>query len=187
MLIIPFNRSYWVLPGKLMAGEIPAAQTTEATIEKLNALAGCGIKTVINLMEATETDHDGNPFYDYSQHLQSLNMRMIGMPIVDLSIPNKVEMTDILHRIDENIKNELPVYVHCWGGIGRTGTVVGCYLIQNGYANRENVFDYINYLKRTTNAAHRASPETEEQMEFVRQWEYLSKPKSYSTKVLLKN
>ena len=79
-------------------------------------------------------------------------------------------MTDILHRIDENIKDGLPVYVHCWGGIGRTGTVVGCYLIQNGYANSGDVFEYIDYLKRTTNAAHRTSPETDEQMEFVRQW-----------------
>src|SRR3712207_6971239 len=23
-------------------------------------------------------------------------------------------------------------YVHCWGGIGRTGTVVGCYLVEHG-------------------------------------------------------
>jgi len=171
MNILPFDRSYWVLPGKLMAGEIPAAQTTQATIEKLTALANCGIKTIINLMETTETDYDGNPFYDYSQHLQSLNRSMIRMPIVDLSIPSVDEMKNILSRIDESIQRGKPVYVHCWGGIGRTGTVVGCYLIQNGYANQENVFDYIDYLKRTTNAAHRSSPETDEQMEFVKQWE----------------
>ena len=24
------------------------------------------------------------------------------------------------------------VYVHCWGGIGRTGTVVGCWLVRHG-------------------------------------------------------
>jgi len=170
MSILPFDRSYWVLPGKLMAGEIPAAQTTQATIEKLTALANCGIKTIINLMETTETDYDGNLFYNYELHIKTLNISMIRLPIVDLSIPSVDKMKNILSQIDESIQQGKPVYVHCWGGIGRTGNVVGCYLIEHGFANRENVFDFIDYLKRTTNAADRLSPETEEQREFVRQW-----------------
>jgi protein-tyrosine phosphatase len=35
-------------------------------------------------------------------------------------------MTTILDAIDESMTAGKPVYVHCWGGMGRTGTVIGC-------------------------------------------------------------
>lgn len=28
------------------------------------------------------------------------------------------------------------VYLHCWGGIGRTGTIVGCWLARNGFPGK---------------------------------------------------
>ena len=34
-------------------------------------------------------------------------------------------MTAILNAIDESMTAGKPVYVHCWGGAGRTGTVIG--------------------------------------------------------------
>jgi protein-tyrosine phosphatase len=34
-------------------------------------------------------------------------------------------MVRILNQIDMCIKYDKPVYVHCWGGKGRTGTVIG--------------------------------------------------------------
>ena len=40
----------------------------------------------------------------------------------------------ILDEIDGAILNGKTVYVHCLGGIGRTGTVVGCYLVRHGIA-----------------------------------------------------
>lgn len=57
--------------------------------------------------------------------------------------------------------------MHCWGGIGRTSTVLGCYLLKHQFANAENVFEYISYLKRTTPIASSVSPETIEQVEFT--------------------
>ena len=34
--------------------------------------------------------------------------------------------------IDEAMSAGKAVYVHCWGGVGRTGTVVGCWLVRHG-------------------------------------------------------
>ncbi|WP_374108489.1 hypothetical protein [Nostoc sp. XA010] len=34
-----------------------------------------------------------------------------------------------LPPIDRALNGQEKVYVHCWGGIGRTGIVVGCYLV----------------------------------------------------------
>ena len=39
---------------------------------------------------------------------------------------------DILARIRAEIAAGRVVYVHCWGGKGRTSTVVGCLLIDDG-------------------------------------------------------
>lgn len=167
MKIIPFERSYWVIPGRLLAGEIAAAMNRENTLIKLESLAECGIKTIINLMGADETDHFDHLFYDYSQHVGDYGMEMKRVPVRDLSVPTEKQMTEILNMIDACHAENKPVYVHCWGGIGRTGTVVGCYLIRHGYALTENVLSMIEYLMRTVNTNGRTSPETIEQIEFV--------------------
>jgi protein-tyrosine phosphatase len=95
---------------------------------------------------------------------------MLRYAIKNLNIPTESFMVEILNKIDEQIAPDKRVYVHCWGGVGRTGTVIGCYLIRHGFAEPENVIDTKNYLKRTTNIAHRNSPETEEQCQFVLNW-----------------
>jgi protein-tyrosine phosphatase len=91
-------------------------------------------------------------------------------PIKDLSIPTVNQMVAILNKIDEQIAVGKKVYIHCWGGVGRTGTVIGSYLIRHGYAQPDNVIDTINYLKRTTTISQRDSPETEEQCLFILNW-----------------
>lgn len=166
----PFNRSYWVASNKLLAGEIPAARTAEETEEKLKALADCGISVILNLMEADETDSSNQPFYEYSLHLEQLGMQMIRLPIEDLSIPTVAEMNEILATIDRCNADGKAVYVHCWGGIGRTGTVVGCYLIDAQLATTEDVFTKIDELRSSTSTIDRPSPETIEQIKFVEQW-----------------
>lgn len=135
--------------------------------EKLIGLKECGIKTVINLMEKEEKNYEGILFEDYIPILKEMGINTYRMPIKDLSIPTFEEMSAIIKLIDESIDKNQPVYVHCWGGIGRTGTVLGCYLLKHQFVNAENVFEYISYLKRTTPIASRVSPETIEQMEFV--------------------
>ena len=79
-------------------------------------------------------------------------------------------MVEILDLIDKcNLENKI-VYIHCWGGVGRTGTVVGCYLIRHNLANKNNVFETIDYLKRTTSISNRMSPETNQQKDFILSW-----------------
>ena len=36
---LPFERSYWVIPGKLLAGEYPAAADPDEAYRKLDGLA----------------------------------------------------------------------------------------------------------------------------------------------------
>jgi protein-tyrosine phosphatase len=82
-------------------------------------------------------------------------------------------MFEIIQLISALIQEGKKVYLHCWGGIGRTGTVIGCYLIENQMASTENVMQTIDYLKRTTPIKDRRSPETDEQMDFILDWPVL--------------
>ncbi|WP_247232298.1 dual specificity protein phosphatase family protein [Telluribacter sp. SYSU D00476] len=166
---LPFERSYWVTDN-LLAGEIPAAVTDEATQLKLTGLIGSKVDAVINLMEAGETNWKGQPFNDYTGFLNQNKVETYRLSIQDVSVPTKERMQEILDLIDSLHAANKKVYVHCWGGIGRTGTVVGCYLLRHGLATKENVFDTIDHLKRNTSIAGKMSPETTEQKNFVLNW-----------------
>jgi protein-tyrosine phosphatase len=78
-------------------------------------------------------------------------------------------MTKILAYIDAEIVDGRPVYVHCWGGIGRTGTVIGCLLVERGTDPAE-VPSQMSELRRHTQKALRVSPETRQQRQFVTSW-----------------
>jgi len=174
---VPFPRSYWVVPGLLLAGEFPGAKSLPEARQKLESLHEAGIREVINLMESSETDHTGNPFNSYEKILNDKDKNQVSSiscsryPIKDLYIPDPDLMAKALDAIDAAIVSHKPVYVHCWGGIGRTGTVVGCFLIRHGMANSQYVLDVIHQLRKNEPKIYRTSPETPAQVEFVETWQ----------------
>jgi ADP-ribosylglycohydrolase/protein-tyrosine phosphatase len=169
----PFPRSYWVIPGILLAGEFPGAKSHVETQDKISRLIDCGIRQIINLMEPQETDHSGNlfnelmPLVSQIAEEKRIPVNCQNFPVADLNVPTVAQMEEILDAITTSIDNRKPVYVHCWGGIGRTGTVVGCFLLKNGMAQAGDVFDIIANLRQNDPERHRTSPETEAQRQFV--------------------
>ena len=94
-------------------------------------------------------------------------------PIVDLSIPTVEATVEILDGIDRCLEAGRNVYVHCWGGIGRTGTIVACWLVRHQYATPADVLDVLQELRLgdAGTGLTRVSPETREQLGFVTDWE----------------
>lgn len=171
-----FDQAYWVLPAKLMAGCYPGAENRQEAHQNLSGLLHCGIRHVVNLMQSDECNRFGRPFLPYESPMASIADSMghtatfDRIPIKDRGTPSRIDMGHIIDRIDQCLENGKPVYVHCLGGIGRTGMVVGCYLARHGYATDQDVLKLIRKLRKGTPTHQFASPETARQIEMVRSW-----------------
>ena len=78
----------------------------------------------------------------------------------------------ILDAIDTYLEQDRMVYVHCWGGSGRTGTVVGCWIRRHGLSNQDEVLDCLQNLREGDSVKHGKSiPNVSAQMELIMNWE----------------
>lgn len=170
---LPTTSSYWVIPGLLLAGAYPGNPDPEKHRQKLRVLLDAGVRTFVNLMQQDEVDHQGHSFAPYEDDVKQAirATRCLRIPIRDLGVPSTSDMTTILDSIDESLSANRCVYVHCWGGVGRTGTVIGCWLLRHGLATPENVMHVLNQLRQQDQErGHRESPETSDQRRFVLEW-----------------
>ena len=174
---VPFNRSYWVIPGKLMTGSYPGSKNNNEAKQKLKGLITSGIRHVISLMEPDEFDHSGDSFTPYIDQMEAIaesmkiNVTFDLLSIKDLSIPSEREMVRMLNQIDICMEYDKPVYIHCWGGRGRTATVIGCYLARHGHASGNDIIDMISELRKNVEDWSMPSPETKQQVDMVVSWD----------------
>lgn len=174
--VIPFDRSYVVVPGRFLAGVYPASDDPAETTEKLLRLQAVGVNHVVNVTEASEANWQGVALVNYEPELTALAAEQgrevvcRRFPIRDLDVPSVEIMQAILDDIDGAVAAGRKVYLHCWGGRGRTGTVAGCFLVRHGLTGDE-ALALVRYLRRTDAKAHTESPETDEQKQFVRRWQ----------------
>jgi len=175
-LDVPFSGSYWVIAEWFLAGCHPCFYAPYECPEILSRIVHAGIRNFIDLTQADERIPGGMQPADYSAGLnriadaKNIALRHRRQPIIDRNVPGRAVMSQILDGINESISNHLPVYVHCMGGIGRTGTVVGCYLARHGYASGNEVIRYIADLRRHVDFIDWPSPESRKQVEMVVSW-----------------
>ncbi len=76
----------------------------------------------------------------------------------------------ILDTIDRSIADDGRVYVHCWGGVGRTGVIVGCWLARHGFPGDQALVRLRELWRQCPKSRYRQSPETREQEQYILRW-----------------
>lgn len=165
----PLPNSYWVVPGRLLAGEYPSERTEETTRERLRQLLDAGIDCFIDLTEPGELDaYEDRLPGPYSRNA----VIYLRKPIRDHSLPESPEQTEeILDELDAALAEGRCVYLHCRAGIGRTNLVAGCWLARGGLAGGAALARLNELWRESTKSQSWPSvPETEAQCDYVRNW-----------------
>lgn len=166
----PIAESYWVQPDSFLAGEYPGQFDQEHTRKRIDALIEAGFDTFIDLTRPNET----TPYLKVLQEecqVYSVDVNYQRFAIGDFGLPTTELMQSILDTIDASLQAGRRVYLHCWGGIGRTGTVVGCYLVRHGKTGTEALTQLEKWWQGVPKSRiHPQSPETDEQVEFILGW-----------------
>jgi protein-tyrosine phosphatase len=160
--------AWWVEPGRLLAGEYPASTSPSKTVEKVGLLVDAGIDSIVDLT----TPADGLDSYRETMDAEAAkagrNIRHFAYPIPDNSVIDQEGYDRILDCIRSEIESGRKVYLHCWGGKGRTTTVVGCMLIDGGL-DYDATLPRIAELRAGTRKAKDPCPESASQHRVLRE------------------
>jgi hypothetical protein len=165
----PLDESYWVLPGELLAGEYPGRREELETGKRIQGLIQAGIRTCIDLTKPGELGPSYREVFLEELSHYGYEGNYYHFPIYDFGVPDAEQLVRTLDKIDESITGNQPVYVHCRAGIGRTGLVVGCYLVRHGKTGDEALIA-IKQLRSCVSSSWMQSPETDAQVAFVKNW-----------------
>jgi ADP-ribosyl-[dinitrogen reductase] hydrolase len=159
--------AWWVEPGAVLAGEYPAARGDRGTTTaKVNLLVDAGMRTFIDL---TTAEDRLDPYADVlaaTARARRLDLRHVNVPIPDLGVVHDDEYLRLVELIDGH-RPRGGTYLHCWGGVGRTGTVVGHLLLSQGH-DYDTAVETLRTLRAGTRKAARSCPQTDVQHAVLR-------------------
>lgn len=160
------KKCYWLEKNKILAGPYPYNPGADEPRIMLRRLLDLGIDSFIDLTEEDELAH-----YDKILNQASAKTciyRRFG--IEDFSVPSLQLMREIQNHIAQQLASGRKIFIHCFGGIGRTGTVAGCYLVEKGMSGRAALEKLAELFKASSSSDWAVAPESDEQRNFVLNW-----------------
>lgn len=171
MIAEELKKCYWLVKNRILAGPYPFNPGIEKPERFLQSLLGLGVDSFVDLTEEDELMH-------YQKVLAGLsgsrNLHYQRFAIEDYSVPDHEVMQKIQHYLKSEIESGRCVYLHCFGGIGRTGTVAGCYLVEKGLSGAEALRQLDLCFRESESSSWARTPETDEQISFVAGWKSLN-------------
>ena len=173
----------WLVPGCVMLGRYPGSDpkrsvSEDAQRERVQGLRAAGVTTFVCLqqellpLDDPKADPEPGPsFRSYYRDAGGGDARYVHFPITDMSPASSLEALDrLVTELVGRIHAGEVLYVHCWGGAGRTGLVASCLLgaLYPSMASDEALGRVQAYYTARGEPGH--SPETEGQVQQVRDW-----------------
>jgi atypical dual specificity phosphatase len=113
----------WLEDERLAACRYPRSE------RELRELAERGVRLVVNLHSRAHA----------AEQLERLGLVELHLPVADFTPPSAAQLQVGVEAMCEAVDAGERVAVHCGGGLGRTGTLMACYLVRRGASAEEAI------------------------------------------------
>jgi protein-tyrosine phosphatase len=162
------ERSFWLEQDAVRCGAYPGDYDTNVARARLTELLDLGITCLVDLTENGELEPYWPILLDLAKARQ-IAVQYVRHAIIDVSVPTVRELRAILDTVDYARASGQVVYIHCRGGVGRTGTVAGAWLVRHGMTPHQ-ALARVNTARTPMYNGYKRSPETKRQEAMVLDW-----------------
>ena len=148
--------------------QYPGAKEPEEARRRLRSFLQAGVRHFIDLTRVGELE----PYNELLRNEAGSTTSYVRIPIRDVSVPDQPKtVAEIIAAIDRGMAEGGITYVHCWGGVGRTGLAGACWLQEQGQTPDDALTNLADKWRTCAKSVRKPdSPETAEQVKWVKQW-----------------
>ena len=160
-----FTKVYWLEESDhgSAVGIMPRPRGDDWLEDEVRKLASNGVQTIVSLLESHETTELG--LKNEESLCQRYNLDFISYPIPDRELPkDQSTVNQLIAALRVRTGHGEKIVIHCRMGIGRSSMIAAAVLI-NGQAKVDEILD------RISNVRGLIVPDTEDQIEWLRQFE----------------
>lgn len=158
---------YRIGEARMWGAEYPGDSIESLAKEKLNHAIRFGITHFIDLTQEGEL----HPY----QHLlpEDGSIHYLRFPIQDAHAPKSIEKVYELTKYIDTVLNEpgTAIYLHCWGGVGRTATIAACwYAMHYGTSYYTTICKLLEMWKECLKSNEQTIPDHWKQKDFIKRF-----------------